>query len=186
MRIEKSLVTLSLAFLLATSFSTGCRPKYMEGGPNTGAGGDLVSGGMILDDGTYNLGDQPLDPNVNFQTFQRATDVGEYYPVYFQYDSSMVPPSEASKVVAVAELLKATPAIVLVIEGNCDERGTNEYNISLGERRALAVRDQLIALGVDGSRIQTVSYGEENPVDPGHDESAWAKNRRAEFAFYRR
>ena len=89
-------------------------------------------------------------------------------------------------VAAVAELLKATPAIVLVVEGNCDERGTNEYNISLGERRALAVREQLIALGVDGARVQTVSYGEERPVDAGHDENAWVKNRRADFAFYRR
>ena len=185
MRIDKSLLTLSLAVFLAASFATGCRTARNTGG-NTGPGGDIIGGGAVVEDGPYTPGDNPLDPNVNFQSLERATDVGEYYPVYFQYDSSMVPPEEASKIAAVAELLKATPAVVLVVEGNCDERGTNEYNISLGERRALAVREQLIALGVDGARVQTVSYGEERPADAGHDENAWVKNRRADFAFYRR
>ena len=185
MRIDKSLLTLSLAVFLAASFATGCRTARSKGG-NTGQSGDIIGGGAVVEEGLYNVGDQPLDPGVNFQTLQRATDVGEYYPVYFQYDSSMVSPEESPKIAAVAELLKATPAVVLVVEGNCDERGTNEYNISLGERRALAVREQLIALGVDGARVQTVSYGEERPADAGHDENAWVKNRRADFAFYRR
>ena len=185
MRNDKSLFTLALAVFLAASFATGCRTARNRGG-NTAPGGDIISGGSTIEDGTLSSGDMPLDSGIDFQTLQRATDVGEYYPVYFQYDSSLVPPEEAPKVAAAAELLKATPAIVLVVEGNCDERGTNEYNISLGERRALAVREQLIALGVDGARVQTVSYGEERPVDAGHDENAWVKNRRADFAFYRR
>ena len=185
MRIDKSLLTLTLAAFLAVSFSTGCRTARTKGG-TAGPGSDVIDVGPVVEEGLYNVGDQPLDPGVIFQTLQRATDVGEYYPVYFQYDSSMVSPEESPKIAAVAELLKATPAIVLVVEGNCDERGTNEYNISLGERRALAVREQLIALGVDGARVQTVSYGEERPADAGHDENAWVKNRRADFAFYRR
>jgi len=69
-----------------------------------------------------------------------------------------------------------------VVEGHCDERGTQEYNMALGERRALAVRDYLINLGVPGQNLLTISYGEERPVDPGHNEAAWAKNRRAEFS----
>ena len=67
------------------------------------------------------------------------------------------------------------------VEGNCDERGTEEYNRALGERRALALREELVRLGVDPSRVDTVSYGEDKPVDPGHDESAWRKNRRGDF-----
>jgi len=69
----------------------------------------------------------------------------------------------------------------ITIEGHCDERGTQQYNLALGERRALAVRDYLIRLGISGDRLVTISYGEEDPADPGHSESAWAKNRRAEF-----
>ena len=107
MRIDKSLLTLSLAVFLAASFATGCRTARNKGG-NTGPGGDIIGGGAVVEDGPYNPGDNPLDPNVNFQSLERATDVGEYYPVYFQYDSSMVPPEEASKIAAVAELLKAT------------------------------------------------------------------------------
>jgi peptidoglycan-associated lipoprotein len=73
----------------------------------------------------------------------------------------------------------------LIAEGHCDERGSREYNLSLGEHRALAVRAYLVGLGVDGARIQTRSYGEEQPLDPGHDESAWRLNRRVEFALFR-
>ena len=73
------------------------------------------------------------------------------------------------------------PSTKLLIEGNCDERGTEEYNRSLGERRALAAREALAKLGVDPMRIETRSFGKDKPVDPGHDESAWAKNRRDDF-----
>ncbi|MGI5868078.1 MAG: OmpA family protein [Kiritimatiellia bacterium] len=185
MRIDKSLLTTVLVTVLAATFFTGCRTASKTRGDGY-TEGDIISGQEIYQDGLYNVGDQPLDSTINFQTLERATDVGQHPPVYFQYDSSSIAPEESAKIAAVAELLRATPAIVLVVEGNCDERGTNEYNISLGERRALAVREQLIALGIDGARIQTVSYGEENPADPGHNEAAWMKNRRAEFAFYRR
>ena len=80
-----------------------------------------------------------------------------------------------------AEIIKQMPNSVIQIEGHCDERGTQQYNLALGERRALAVRDYLIRLGISGDRLVTISYGEEDPADPGHSESAWAKNRRAEF-----
>jgi len=71
--------------------------------------------------------------------------------------------------------------VVIQIEGHCDERGANEYNLALGEKRANAARDYLVALGIDAARLTIISYGEEIPVDPGHDDTAWAKNRRAEF-----
>jgi peptidoglycan-associated lipoprotein len=81
----------------------------------------------------------------------------------------------------VAKHLKGKPTDLLLIEGHCDERGTEEYNRSLGERRALALRDALGKLGVSGDRIRTLSFGEDKPADAGHNEAAWTKNRRGEF-----
>ena len=78
-------------------------------------------------------------------------------------------------------LLKMFPDVVIKIEGHCDERGTVEYNLSLGQKRAQATQDYLTGLGIAASRISTISYGKERPVDPGHTEAAWAKNRRCEF-----
>jgi peptidoglycan-associated lipoprotein len=80
-----------------------------------------------------------------------------------------------------AQWLKEHPSVRLIIEGHCDERGTSEYNLALGQKRADSAKAYLVQLGIDPSRIETVSFGEEIPLDPGHDESAWAKNRRAEF-----
>ena len=78
-------------------------------------------------------------------------------------------------------MLKRYPAWTVTIEGHCDERGTAEYNLALGERRAVAAQAYLVSLGIPASRVKTVSYGKEFPFDPGHDEAAWAKNRRAHF-----
>lgn len=105
--------------------------------------------------------------------------------VYFDFDRSTIKDSEKSKIDYVAKYLKENLNTKIQIEGHCDERGTEEYNRSLGERRALAIREYLIHSGVDGSRIYTISYGEDKPVDPGHNEAAWAKNRRGEFVLYR-
>jgi peptidoglycan-associated lipoprotein len=101
--------------------------------------------------------------------------------VYFEYDRSSVKSSEVPKVQRVATYLKNQPNAMLRVEGNCDERGTEEYNRSLGERRALAVRELLIASGVAPDRVTTVTYGEDKPAESGHDEAAWSKNRRADF-----
>lgn len=109
---------------------------------------------------------------------------GQYQPVYFDYDSSQINASERAKIEQVADALRRSPGKGLIVEGHCDERGSSEYNLSLGERRALAARAYLIGLGLDGSRIQTKSYGEEKPAALGHDESAYRLNRRAEFILY--
>jgi peptidoglycan-associated lipoprotein len=101
--------------------------------------------------------------------------------VYFDFDSSVIKTAEKPKVVAVADYLKANSANAVRVEGNCDERGTEEYNRALGERRALAVREELIRLGIPPTNVDTISYGKDKPVDPGHDESAWKKNRRDDF-----
>lgn len=102
-------------------------------------------------------------------------------PVFFDYDSSDVSAEGQKILTANAELLKKYPTWIVTIEGHCDERGTAEYNLALGERRAAAARTYLISLGIAGDRLRTVSYGKEFPFDPGHDEAAWAKNRRDHF-----
>jgi peptidoglycan-associated lipoprotein len=101
--------------------------------------------------------------------------------VHFGFDSAAIKSSEQANLEAVAAALKGDTNTKLLIEGNCDERGTEEYNRSLGERRALAAREALARDGVDPSRVRTISYGKDKPADPGHDESAWAKNRRDDF-----
>lgn len=101
--------------------------------------------------------------------------------IYFDFDKSDIKPESRPVLEKIAAYLLKNPALDLLIEGHCDERGTEEYNLALGERRALSARRYLIGLGVASGRLQTISYGEERPVDPGHNETAWAKNRRAEF-----
>ncbi len=105
----------------------------------------------------------------------------ELQTVYFDYDSSELKPQAKAKLETAADFLKRNPKVSVQIEGHCDERGTNEYNQALGERRALAARRYLISLGINLDRIFTISYGEERPAVEGHDESAWKFNRRAEF-----
>jgi peptidoglycan-associated lipoprotein len=111
-------------------------------------------------------------------------DRSMFEPVLFAYDSSQVNPEETGKVEAVAKYLNKGKAGGVIVEGHGDERGSREYNLALGERRALAVRDYLISLGVDPGGIQTKSYGEEMPDAMGHDENAWRQNRRVVFAIY--
>jgi peptidoglycan-associated lipoprotein len=102
-------------------------------------------------------------------------------PVFFEYDSSEISPASRSVLDGNATLLRQYPGWVVTIEGHCDERGTAEYNLALGERRAVTARTYLVSLGIDAKRLRTVSYGKEFPFDPGHDEAAWSKNRRAHF-----
>ncbi|HOV32689.1 MAG TPA: peptidoglycan-associated lipoprotein Pal [Candidatus Hydrogenedens sp.] len=101
--------------------------------------------------------------------------------VYFDFDSAALRPDAIAILQKNVEKIKQVPGVIIQLAGHCDERGTQEYNLALGERRALAVRDYLIKLGIPGERLVTISYGEEFPADPGHDEAAWAKNRRVEF-----
>jgi peptidoglycan-associated lipoprotein len=99
--------------------------------------------------------------------------------VYFDFDKYDIRPADAAILKENAALLKKYANIKIQIEGHCDERGTNEYNLALGERRANSTKNYLMTLGVSPGRISTISYGEEKPLDPGHSEEAWAKNRRA-------
>ena len=178
----KASALLKTTFLLAlvATLSAGCRrtkpgadaefDDTITPGDNLGWSGDMpLSGGSFQDPSLY----EPV-----------ATPAG-VYPVFFRYNESAIPAGELSKVDAVAALLQQSAGLVVLVEGNCDERGTNEYNMSLGEFRAQAVRERLAAAGISADRVQTVSYGEEKPAAFGHDEASWAQNRRAEFGFYK-
>jgi peptidoglycan-associated lipoprotein len=178
-----------LALGVALSFvASGCKHKQppITHFPNSGMNGPGDNGNL----GTAGTLPTPNEPvpigggetatfNPDDMTQDRAALAPE--TVYFDYDSSAIKSSEQSKIEAVASALKSDTSAKLLIEGNCDERGTEEYNRSLGERRALAAREALANAGVDASRVATRSYGEDRPADPSHTQSAWAKNRRDEF-----
>ncbi|MBQ6137827.1 MAG: OmpA family protein [Kiritimatiellae bacterium] len=122
----------------------------------------------------------------NFEDlYARCGDVS-FAPVYFGFDSTVVPQGELGKIDAVASHLADNANRVVVVEGHCDERGSNEYNMSLGENRAIIIRNYLVQNGIGADRIQTRSYGEEKPAVVGGDESAWSKNRRGEFAIFQK
>lgn len=105
----------------------------------------------------------------------------QFDDVRFDFDKSEVKEDGRKTSQIVAAFLKKNPKAKILIEGHCDERGTSEYNMALGERRAAAVMNYLVSLGVSKGALSTVSFGKEKPLDPGHDEGAWAKNRRAHF-----
>ncbi len=160
-RICKITAVLALAASLAA-----CAGKNKE--QYVGIDGDFVTG-------------TPLPERRDGVSFTSEGVVkGQFAPVQFGFDSFVVAPAEESKVDTVARAMKDIPSD-LIIAGFTDERGTEEYNRGLGEKRAQAVREALISRGVSAGRIQTVSFGEEMPVDPASSEAAWALNRRAEF-----
>lgn len=101
--------------------------------------------------------------------------------IYFEFDKSTLTPAAQDSLLKKAAWLRENPDATVTIEGHCDERGTNEYNLALGDRRAESAKAFLIDLGIDSARLTTISYGEERPVDPRHVEEAWAKNRRDHF-----
>ena len=104
-----------------------------------------------------------------------------FQPVFFAYDQDTIDEAGQQALNANAALMKKYPSWIVTIEGHSDERGTAEYNLALGERRALAARNYLVSLGIPADRLRTVSYGKEFPFEPGHDAGSWAKNRRAHF-----
>lgn len=178
-----AVLIIGVAAMLSMS---GCKKKPKTGPGMGGIGGD--SDNLIIPSEMEiygeELGDMPAFRPDEAGSMMSADGSSQFAPVYFGYDSSLIPASEQIKVDSVAAYLNANPNTSVIIEGNTDERGSRDYNLALGERRALAVRAYLIGLGVEGARVQTKSYGEENPVDFGHDESAWAENRRGDFAIF--
>jgi len=156
-----------VALVVALGLSlSACNKK--KGDQYAGVDGDYVNG-------------TPLGDRVEGANFFGANVTrGKFAPVQFAYDSYQVSGAEQPKIQQVAAAMKASPGN-LIVAGFTDDRGTDEYNRGLGERRAQAVRQALINDGVPAGKIQTVSFGKEMPADPGTGDAAWAKNRRAEF-----
>ncbi len=112
---------------------------------------------------------------------QAAQSIPELQRIFFEYDQFTLTPEARQTLEANAAFLKSRPQVAVQVEGHCDERGSDEYNLALGERRARAAREYLISLGIAGDRLTTISYGEERPLEQASGEEGWAKNRRAEF-----
>ena len=122
------------------------------------------------------------DPdNIYGRTLDEINSDSPLRDVPFDFDSAVLLESARPILDRTAEWLQSYSTVTLLVEGHCDERGTVEYNLALGERRATAAYNYLVSLGIPASRLKTISYGKEFPLDPGHTESAWARNRRAHF-----
>jgi peptidoglycan-associated lipoprotein len=181
--------------LVLSMTAVGCKSgrkgvTQLPGGgdaPRLGPGGLEPGSRFGVGDGTSGMPGSTDLPGggdaANFDPDQMNQDRGALAAstIYFGFDSSSISSSEHSKLQAVASALQSDASARLLVEGNCDDRGTEEYNRSLGERRALAAREALVALGIDPNRVATRSYGEDRPAQEGSDESAWSQNRRDEF-----
>lgn len=172
-----------IAVLLALALMAGCSstPKTdgegaggatVEGGGVGGSGGDGASTSGASSQGAW-TGNALDDPSSPLST----------RTIYFDFDSSNIRSEFVSVLRAHAEFLSVNPSMRLTLEGHCDERGTREYNLALGERRAQMVRRFMLAEGVNPAQLDDISYGEERPVDPGQGETAWSRNRRVELVY---
>ncbi|KPJ75145.1 MAG: hypothetical protein AMJ54_15815 [Deltaproteobacteria bacterium SG8_13] len=184
MILEKKgiLVTLSVVLLFGFSMA-GCAKKPAEPGP-----GEQMTQTRALEETQTTPGNvevlPPEEPKAMVPESARemaAFDISDLVDVFFALDQSDLTSEGKDKLARNAGLLKTASDVKVVVEGHCDERGTNEYNLGLGERRANAVKNYLVSLGVPTSRIKTISYGEEKPFAVAHNETAWKQNRRAHF-----
>lgn len=160
-----------LCLALAMGSLTGCQKKKKDMEPmdsDTGASSGVEDSGSE-------------GQNTNLDLERLLFSPSGLQPVYFDYDSSSLNSAALQTLSANADKIKEVPNVIIQIAGHCDERGTQEYNLALGERRALAVREHLRQLGISGDRMITISFGEESPAVLGSGESAWSKNRRCEF-----
>ncbi len=157
--------------VLAVVLCPGCKKRETIAPP---AGEDVI--GTVGEDVELVL---PVPPPVT--EFYEPENKEVFQDIHFDFDRSDIRPADRPILEGIAAYLKANPNVYLLIEGHCDERGTSEYNLALGERRALSTRVFLAGLGVEEGRMVTITLGEEDPIDPGHTEESWAKNRRAHF-----
>jgi len=208
--MKKRLYTsIVLSFLLGSLvlFAAGCSKKTVIPPSATGAGDTNMANGKDISyppaDGGYSEGNLPTEGNLDdtaggsgntsaqgMAGIDNQTD--EYkrlhgrssanlYPIYFDFDQAGITTDMADVLVRNSEYLRSNPGTIVTLEGNSDERGTNEYNLALGERRSINTQQFLVDLGVDPARIRTLSYGEEKPLFPGQDEDAYSQNRRVDF-----
>ena len=198
-----------LSSLLGTLilFGAGCSKKTVVPPGSAGSTSTTMSSGKDISypaaEGGYTEENLPIDGNLDDTAAGGGssdalgaagvdTQTDEYmrvhgrssvnlYPIYFDFDQAGITANMADVLVGNAEYLNSMPNSQITIEGNCDERGTNEYNLALGERRSINAKQFLVDLGIEPMRINTLSYGEERPLFPGQDEDDYGRNRRADF-----
>lgn len=173
MRGKKLLFT-AAALLLACSLGvSGCGKKTAKTAPEQPTTGEEIG---VMSESLESTGDSDI---------MEGRTSGPMVPVYFAFDSSAIDGDQVPRIETNAEFLKNNSDVSIRVEGNCDPRGTKEYNLALGERRAQSAKNYLVSLGVDASRMTTISFGEEKLLLFGHDEMSWAQNRRADFVITR-
>lgn len=141
---------------------------------------------QIMEERYQDMGaDETMDSGVvslpEEDNFLEGRTTGPMLPIYFDFDKYSIREDQRQRMADNASHIKDNPRLTVRIEGNCDERGTNEYNLALGERRAMSAKKYYVNLGINGDRISTISFGEEKPLNHGHDELAWSQNRRDDF-----
>jgi peptidoglycan-associated lipoprotein len=182
-----------LALVLAVALAAGCAKKQtvksgVEAGAPSSEAASTAGEAPVKETPITEAPTAPTPPIMTAKEAEAARGVAvteekpsRFEDVRFDFDKSALREDGKKTCQEVAAYMKAHPKSTLVIEGHCDERGTAEYNLALGERRATAVKNYLVSLGVPAAALTTVSFGKERPLDPGHNEEAWAKNRRVHF-----
>ena len=170
MKTMKNVMMILAVIVLALAIGTGCgSKKKVDEGPTA----DVSKGEPTPA--------KPAESNPVPSDTQPVKIAYELVDIHFDFDSADLRSSERDILTKHGDWLSDNASVRVTIEGHCDERGTVEYNLALGERRARTAKDFLVSYGIADGRLETISYGKERPEDPGHDESAWARNRRAEF-----
>ncbi len=203
--LMKSIVISTALLSSLLLLSSGCSKKTVVP-PDGAADGSEMAGGTDISypsaDGSYTesglAGEESMDSgdgqaignlSINSQNGEQSEEYRRLHgrsstvfsPIYFDFDQAGISAAMRPILTSNADYMKESSGTVIVIEGNCDERGTNEYNLALAERRAINAKEYIVNLGVNPARIRTVSYGEERPLFSGQDESDWSQNRRADF-----
>ena len=182
--------TLVIALLLVSMTAAACkkkvppvtRPAPPPGATTTGGGGTGGPPPPPAEPIPEPVSVPPVpEDTISASSLDELNRNSPLKPVFYDLDSAELSPTAQQALQENAQVLRKYGNWQITIEGHCDERGTAEYNLALGERRAITARDYLVSLGIPAARVKTVSYGKEFPFDPGHDESAWSKNRRAHF-----
>ena len=168
--------------VLLLVFAVGCSTKHLKPGHDTTETGDgtVFAGKEVVGEQVY-MGDEDGEVSSETEALTEGTAIAK--DVLFDYDKYDIKPEARPILDSVASLMNSNAGLNITIEGHCDERGTNEYNLALGEKRAKSARDYLVSLGVSSSRMGMITYGEENPVCVQKNEACWQKNRRAHFIF---
>lgn len=186
--MKKLLIIAMLAMLTAA----GCKSSSVRSDTSATGDGDSARTGVEDTTGTRPGDEEITDSTIDRQAVKapqsrRFDDVSgvAFNDVHFDYDSYDINEGEKAELNRVSSYLLKNSGVKILIEGHCDDRGTNEYNLALGDRRAKSVKDYLRSTGVSASRIETISYGEEKPACTSQDEACWAQNRRAQFSVVR-